>query len=223
MGKTLYVFIDEGGNLDFSSSGTKYFVLSSISWERPFDIYVDLTNLKYDLLEQVPDVEIEYFHASEDKQNVRDMVFDVIKRYLSRIRIDSVVVEKRKTMPSMQEEERFYPYMIKSLLNYVINGHDLSAINKVVVFTDAIPIYKKRHAIEGAIKTILKPLLVPNGKVYKILHHSSKSNFNLQVADYCNWAVYRKWESNNERSYQYIKDYLKSEFDIFRTGTTCYY
>ncbi|MDI6733202.1 MAG: DUF3800 domain-containing protein, partial [Planctomycetota bacterium] len=182
--KTLYVFIDEGGNLDFSPSGTKYFVLSSISWERPFDIYVDLTNLKYDLLEQASDVEIEYFHASEDKQHVRDMVFDVIKKYLSRIRIDSVVVEKRKTMPSMQKEERFYPYMIRCLLKYVMGGYDLSTVNKVIVFTDAIPIYKKKHVIEGAIKTILKPLLVPDGKVYKILHHSSKSNFNLQVADY---------------------------------------
>lgn len=221
--KTLYIFIDEAGNLDFSPTGTKYFLLTSISCNRPFEIYNDLTNLKYDLIEQISNLEIEYFHASEDRQEVRNKVFDIIKKYLARFRIDSLVVEKRKTMPSIQKEERFYPTMLKYLLQYVMKGYEVSKIDKVIIFTDAIPINKKKHAIEGAIKTTLKPMIAPLGKAYKILHHSSKSNFNLQVTDYCNWAIYRKWESGDNRSYDYIKDFIKSEFDIFRSGNKSYY
>ena len=74
--KALYIFLDEGGNLDFSSAGTKYFVLTALSKDRPFEAYKYLNELKYDLVER--GVEIEYFHASENKQDVRDSVFAII-------------------------------------------------------------------------------------------------------------------------------------------------
>ena len=69
----LYVFLDEGGNLDFSPSGTKYFVLSSLTKERPFHAGKELIELKYDLVEL--GTNLEYFHAAEDRQAVRNSVF----------------------------------------------------------------------------------------------------------------------------------------------------
>ncbi|OHC69590.1 MAG: hypothetical protein A3H93_02840 [Rhodocyclales bacterium RIFCSPLOWO2_02_FULL_63_24] len=56
-----------------------------------------------------------------------------------------------------------------------------------------------------------------------ILHHASRSHYGLQIADYCNWAVFRKWQKGEVEFYDLIKPALKSEFDIFRTGTTLYY
>jgi hypothetical protein len=35
----LYIFLDEAGNLDFSPTGTRYFILSSVAKERPFNAY----------------------------------------------------------------------------------------------------------------------------------------------------------------------------------------
>jgi hypothetical protein len=37
----------------------------------------------------------------------------------------------------------------------------------------------------------------------------------LQVADYCCWAVHRKWERNDKRSYELISDRIDSEFALF--------
>ena len=71
----LYVFLDEAGNLSFAPNGTRHFLLTSIAKERPFDIYKPLADLKYDLMEA--GLEIEYFHASEDAQQVRDRVFQI--------------------------------------------------------------------------------------------------------------------------------------------------
>jgi hypothetical protein len=51
-----------------------------------------------------------------------------------------------------------------------------------------------------------------------VLHHASKSNLELQVADYCNWAIYRKWTNGDVRSYDIIKDAIRGEFDISETG-----
>jgi hypothetical protein len=70
MSRFLYIFLDEAGNFDFSSNGTRYFVMACITRERPFGDYNDFIQLKYDLVEHGD--EVEYFHASEDKQAVRD-------------------------------------------------------------------------------------------------------------------------------------------------------
>lgn len=218
--KFLYIFLDEGGNFDFSPSGTKYFTLTSLTKERPFYACKELGELKYNLIEGGMD--IEYFHASEDRQPVRDEVFKIIKKNLRGIRLDSIIVEKRKTNPSLYSIEKFYPKILGYLLEYISNHINLSAINKFFIFTDAIPEKKRRKAIEKAIKTTIKHKI--KGRVsYRIFHHKSKSNFDLQITDYCNWAIYRKWDSNDFRSYNYIKDVIKSEFNIFQTGKTYFY
>ncbi|MFH1563495.1 MAG: DUF3800 domain-containing protein [Nitrospirota bacterium] len=216
----LYIFLDESGNLDFSIKGTKYFVLTGISKTRPFEVYKEMAELKYDLIESGLDVE--YFHASEERQVVRDKVFEIVKKHLGGIRIDSLIIEKRKTGKALQSEEKFYPEMMGYLLKYVLNRANLSEIKGVLIFTDSIPIKRKREAIEKSIKKVLKRVL-PGTLNYRIFHHASKSNFDLQIIDYCSWAIYRKWESNDSRSYVYIENAIKSEFDIFKTGFTYYY
>jgi len=216
----LYIFLDEAGNLDFSANGTKYFLLGALTKERPFNAYKELTELKYDLVEL--GTELEYFHASENAQPVRNRVFEIIRRNLGGVRIDALVVEKRKTGPALQTEEAFYPRMLGYLLKYILRQHDLRLFKEVIVFTDAIPVRKKRGAIEKIIKTTLASQL-PAGACYRLIHHESKSNFDLQIADYCTWAIYRKWNSGDVRSYQHIQPAVTSEFDIFRTGTTHYY
>ena len=50
----------------------------------------------YDLVEQDAQVD-EYFHATQDKQLVRDHVLGVIQKYLDGVVIDSRIVEKAKT------------------------------------------------------------------------------------------------------------------------------
>jgi hypothetical protein len=216
----LYIFLDEAGNLDFSTNGTKYFLLGALTKERPFNAYKELTELKYDLVEL--GTELEYFHASENAQPVRNRVFEIIRRNLGGVRIDALVVEKRKTGPALQTEEAFYPRMLGCLLKYILRQHDLGSFREVLVFTDTIPIRKKRGTIEKIIKMTLASQL-PAGACYRLIHHESKSNLDLQIADYCPWAIYRKWNSGDARSYQHIQPAVTSEFDIFRTGTTHYY
>lgn len=219
-GRYLYVFLDEAGNFDFSPGGTKYFILSAASKERPFRAYQEMTELKYDLVER--GMNIEYFHASEDAQAVRNEVFAIIERNLAGVRLDSLIVEKRKIGPAMRPEEHFYPRMLGYLLRYVLKGYPLDQYREVIVFTDQIPVKKKRKAIEKAAKVTLAGML-PKTARYRVLHHDSKSNMDLQIVDYCNWAVYRKWDAGDERSHRVIRPVIVSEFDFCQTGTRLYY
>jgi hypothetical protein len=216
----LYIFLDEGGNLDFSVSGTRFFTLTAITKCRPFELDAPLLSLKYDLLEE--GLNLERFHAAEDKQPVRNRVFAQITRCLNSLRIDSLIVEKRKTQPDLQRQDKFYAAMVGYLLRYVYKQADGNRYRQVIVTTDTLPLRKKEKAFEKAIKTTLSGML-PEDATYRVLHHDSRSSPALQAADYCNWAIYRKWTDGDERSYSLIKEAVKSEFDIFRTGTVLYY
>ena len=218
--QTLYIFLDEGGNLDFSANGTPFFTVSTITKCRPFAVDSDLLSLKYDLLEE--GLDLERFHASEDKQPVRDRVFFLIGKHLARFRIDSLIVEKRKTQPQLREQEKFYPAMLGYLLRHVFKEAQGERYKQIIVKTDRLPLNKKRKAFEKAIKTTLAEML-PSHARYRVLHHESRSSISLQVADYCNWAIYKKWTNGDLRSYELIKAGIKSEFDIFKTGGMYYY
>lgn len=213
----LYIFLDEAGNLDFSRGGTKYFLLGALTKERPFQAYRELTELKYDLVEI--GTELEYFHASENAQRVRNRVFEIIRKNLEGTRLDALIIEKGKTVTSLQEEERFYPKMVGSLLHHILQDHDLNHYDEVIVYTDEIPVRKKRDAIEKAVKMTLSEML-PKSAKYRILHHSSKSNMDLQIVDYCTWAIYRKWDRSDARSYEHIRTAICSEIDFFQSGRT---
>jgi len=45
----------------------------------------------------------------------------------------------------------------------------------------------------------------------------------LQIADYCTWAIQRKWERTDAKSYNIIKDRITYEYDLWGHGTKHYY
>ena len=156
---------------------------------------------------------------------MRSRVFDIIVDHLvstKAIQIDSLIVEKNKTHPTQQEERRFYTTMLYSLLQYVLTREGWANTEEVFIITDKLPIYRKRKAIEKGIKTSL-PRLLPRGVKARILHHDSRSHYGLQVADYCSWAINRKWLTGKTDYYDCITPVLHSEYDIFERGQTIYY
>ena len=219
-GYSSYIFLDESGNLDFSRKGTKYFVLTSISMVRPFRFYESLDNLKYELLES--GIDAEHFHCAEDNRSIRNRVFDIIESQIGSLQIDSLIVEKSKTAPVLTEEKRFYPEMLGYLLRYVLLRSLHGEAREVIVITDTVPIKRKRKIVENAAKSALKNML-PQGMPYRLLHHSSRSHYGLQIADYCSWAIFRRQETGKEEHYNRIHRSIYSEFDMFRNGSTHYY
>ena len=212
----LYLFLDEAGNLDFSKDGTRYFVLSGVLKERPFHAYKELTELKYDLVER--GLGLEYFHAAEDNQATRNQVFDIIEKNLADVVVDAIIVEKQKVDALLRAEEQFYPKVLGTLLREILRQHPMAEIREMIVFTDNVPVSRKRAAVEKGVKLTLAAML-PATVRYRVLHHASKSNMDLQIADYCTWAIYRKWNGNDARSFGRIQTAVRHEWDVLKTGT----
>ena len=211
-----YVFLDESGNFDFSANGTRYFLLTSVSMCRPFGVYDKLQNYMHDCIEGGGD--IEHFHCYADRKTVRDAVFGAIGAHLDELRIDCLVVEKRKTRRSLRDGERLYRWSLGYLLRRVLSRERDFGASDVVVITDTIPVNKKRQAAEKAIRGAVVGNQLP-GMRYRILHHQSRSHYGLQVADYRCWAIFRKWQRGESTWYDRIKPALRSEIDVFGAET----
>ncbi len=217
----LYVFIDISGNYDFSARGTANIAITSIMCTNICAGVLELYKLKHHIISE--GVDIEYFHATEDRQTVRDQVFNIIAE-LKDIRIDSIIVEKRKTAPKIRPLKIFYPKMIENLLKYPFDprGIDVSSFDKVFIFMDRED--SRSSERDSLIKAVKLSLSRHLGKVpYAICMHSSVSHYYLQIVDYCSWAIYVKHERGECRPYNKIKDLVHGEFNIFEDGNINWY
>lgn len=237
--QTLYLFIDESGNLDFSPTGTKYFVLTSIATLSPQNKRDALHQLRYSLIGETKNNR-NHFHATEDRQEVRDMVFDIIEN-LDDFEIDSVIAQKNKSNTFLHTgivadptsalgfdfkkmEEKFYKQISETLLQYVVRRYvhlrTSHKITKVVVYMDALFTKSKQDFVTKHLKQYFIANFNLNPYVFFC---PSINDINCQIVDYCGWAIYVKWERGELRPYKKIKTKVKSEFDIFASGTTTYY
>ena len=78
MSRHLYIFLDEGGNLDFSASDTRYFTLTSVCKTRPFNISQELLHLKFDLIEF--GLDFEFFHCAKNTTGMSGNKFSQLSR-----------------------------------------------------------------------------------------------------------------------------------------------
>lgn len=227
MSNALYMYLDEAGNFDFSPSGSKYFIMTCVVMERPFDHVMDLSSIKYDCIEEGLDEKkhkhAHKLHATEDTQRTRDAVFDVISSHLDRIAIFSVIIRKNMANPAIREQAVLYSKVFQWLVSYAASHIEFGDADSLIVVTDTIPVKKKLADLRSALKKQMGQLSTRLGIPYRLYHHRSESDMNLQVADYCCWAIQRKWERGDERSYSIVKDAICGEGDLFKYGDTEYY
>lgn len=229
---TLFLFLDESGNLDFSPTGSRYWSLTAGCTFNPSSWKIDFLDLLYSLADDGQGQEC--FHAAEDKQVVRDSVFRLINGLTQFHEIQCVIAEKAKANPSLylksrvkhgrtikeKDESPFYRAVCKALLTYIFSCRRFDSAQNIVIILSSIFDKAKQGAIRGALaKELRARAKVP----FLIYFHSNKADLNCQIADYCGWAIFRRWERGDDRSYALIQNMVKNEFDMFARGTRLYY
>jgi len=229
---TLYLFIDESGNFDFSPRGTKYFIVTAFSTFDPLIYRERLLALRYRLLSE--GVNQEYFHATEDRQATRDEIFMILKDLKDTFDIHAVVAQKNKTHSSLYREYRIkhgrsipqvtgtvlYQRICQTLLKHVFRGKQ-SHVSNVVVVLGSLFVGDKKKALLQTLKHRLKRNFP--GMPFEIYSHRTSMDLNCQFADYCSWAIAIRRERREERPYRMIKSRIKDEFDMFHHEMTEYY
>lgn len=229
---TLYIFIDESGNFDFSPKGTKHYVVNALATFEPVMQREELVRYRYELLREGYDQE--YFHASEDQQFVRDEVFRLLGRLQGLYELHTVWVQKNKAHPSLYEESyekkgrvitrttglKLYQKLNECLLRYIFQGKG-GAVDRIVVVIGSLFTGEKKKVFLKTLKHYLKTNFP--GVEFDVYCHPVGSDLNCQLADYCSWAQYVRLERGETRPYSVIAPSVKSNFDYFGTGTTLFY
>lgn len=216
----VHVFADESGNFDFSSSSgaSRFFILATVTFFDDRQACADLESLRYDLAWRGID-HPGPFHATEDLQLIRDEVFRCLGPHA--FRIDATILEKNKARPELRASDRsFYRFAWWMHMKYV-SPEVAQQNDELLVIAASIGTRQRRVAFRDAVHEVMTQI-TPTVRT-RTAAWRDDADTGLQVADYCAWALKRKWEDGDLRSYDLIRDRIRSEFDVFRRGTTRYY
>ena len=211
------MYIDESGNLDFSRNpgATRYFIITSVTVAGN-SLENDLLELRHRLVAAGYPL-TDGFHAAEQEQAIRDAVFAVLQA--SEMRVDATIFDKPKVPPQYTQDKRqFYPYAWLRHLRFVAQQVSRYSSDITVLSASFGPGQKATKAMEADILANLR-----GAAGLQCEFAPAKSHLLLQAADYCAWAIQRKWQGNDTRSYDLIQDKIGSEYDWFKAEETMYY
>lgn len=176
-----------------------------------------LLDLRRELIWRGLDVN-EEFHASQDRQVVRNEVYNYISQH--EFRIDATLLEKRKAPLEISNQDNiFYKTAWYHHFNYVgpilLQNH-----NEALITTASIGTKRKGATFKNAVNEVLEQVV---SQQWKSFFPKSISDPCLQIADYCAWAIQRKWESGDQRSYEIIQDKIATEYDLWNNISETYY
>ena len=211
--KRRYVFLDEAGTTDFSGSSesSRHFIIASVTMD---DCAVGdaLLALRRDLL-WTDLVLPNGFHATDDRQAVRDRVFDLIAAFP--FRVDGTIAHKEHVDAHLRADPvRLYKVVVYKHLKRL--SKDLRETPEVQVTCAALGTRREQRAHAEGLEDILRS--VRRRRDWREAMWSSAADPCLQLADYCCWAIQRRWERDDDRSYALIQDKIATEVELFAGG-----
>lgn len=213
-----YLFADEAGCFTFKRGQniSNYFIICTITLS-DLNIAADLVKLRRKMVWEGLEVG-DYFHATEDKQEIRDQVFAAIQG--RDVRVQATICEKAKAQPSITKNKaRFYKYpwfyqFKHSIAPYVTKDDEL------LITAASIGTKKERTTFCRELDDVMSQTVRAK---WAVDFRPSQCDPCLQVADYCAWAIQRKWERGDTRSYDLIKEKITYEYELWKKGSQLYY
>lgn len=213
-----YLFADEAGCFTFNrgQNVSTYFIICTVLAD-DLNFAADLVKLRRKMIwgrEEVRD----FFHATEDKQAIRDQVFDVIRQHP--ITVQATICEKSKAQPAItRNKARFYKYPWFYQFKHAI-APKISKGDDLLITAASVGTKKERATFTRELDDVMSQTVTAR---WAVDFRPSYCDPCLQVADYCAWAIQRKWERGDTRSYDLIKHQITYEYDLWQRGTTHYY
>ena len=181
--KTMFIYVDESGNFDFSSSGTKHFVMSLFVTSRPLESARRLNRLKYELLEK--GINLANFHASDDRQWVRDAVFSEIAKLQDVSAHTYWILKNEEFSQSLSTVELYEIFGFEIAKAAGVEVRNRGSNSMIIVFDKAL-----KHREEQAFLSTCKAIFSKMNTPFNIYFHNVSKDFNGQIADYIAWSQY---------------------------------
>jgi hypothetical protein len=215
-----YLFADESGDFGFSNKPnvSRYYTICTVTCNT-CEIGTKLLELRRELAwEKAPLGE--YFHASEDKQEIRNRVFDLLRS--ADFQIDATIMEKRKAQPQVRGTNSvFYRYGWFYHFRNIARRIFDAPTTELLITAASVGTRKQQATFTSVVNNVVQQ--IAPGNLWSTYFCPAASDPCLQVADYCAWAIHKKWERKDTRSYDLIHAKIRREYDLWSHGTKTYY
>jgi hypothetical protein len=215
----LFLFADEAGDFAFKRGPniSRFYVVCTIAM-RSCDLGHKLIDLRRRLAWKDAPLG-DYFHASTDRQEIRNAVFAILAK--EEFSIQATIMEKSKAQPQVrQNEQRFYQYGWHYHFQHSSDAY-LNSQTTLMITVASIGTKRKRIDFEDAVRDVVRQK-IPSQQ-WRTAFWPCQTDPCLQAADYCTCAIQRKWEKADSRSYDLIRDKINYEYELWARGTTHYY
>jgi Protein of unknown function (DUF3800) len=221
MERRLFLFADEAGCLTFTRAQnvSRHFVICTIALDN-CELGGRLLDLRRRLAWEGAEMGA-YFHASTDRQDIRNHVFDLLAQ--EDFSIQATILEKSKAQPHIRaSDDVFYRYGWYYHWRYGSRPllHQADEFHLTIA---SIGTKKKKTIFENAVRGVIAENM-PNKKLLPSFW-PAQADPCLWIADYCTWAIFRKYESDGRdlRSYSKISNKINYELNLWSHGMVHYY
>lgn len=202
---TVYLFGDEAGNFDFSEHGgaSRYFILTTVAmgdWQAGDRIQALRRRLAWRGVHLTS-----VLHATEDPQSVRDEVFATLQE--CEMRVDATIIAKASVPVDMRVPQQLYRYAWHQHFARIA-GDVARTSDRLLAVASDLGTRKRRGAFHLAVDDAVR---ASARCPHRIAFWPNMSEPCLVVADYCTWAIQRRWERDDNRSHKLIAAKIATE------------
>lgn len=216
-----YVFADESGCMTFKrgDGASKYFIVCTIT-TRSCDVAHSLLALRRRLVWDQVSLG-DYFHAAKDANPLREAVFaEMLSHDFS---VQATIMEKSKAQPQVRAApHQLYKYGWYYHFKNSI-AKDIRSRDELHITTATIGTKKGQAAFTSAVNDVARQCMPISRQQWRTDFCPASADPCLQVADYCSWAIQRKWEKGDGSWHDLIRDRISYEFDLWSHGTHHFY
>ncbi len=206
----MFVYIDETGDLGFSSKSSKYFILVGVVVESNENRKYENT-IKKVLSRNKPKVKEGEIKFNNSKKDFRIKVLKEVKK--RNIKIYYVYLEKKNFVRKNLSFSEIYFSMTKNLIEVIFSNIDFRKENKnrVDIFIDKSMRKKQLEKFKEELKDYLKNFQVKT----KTHHLDSHNNKGLSVTDFVCGSIGKKYNKKEIEYYDIIKEKIKEGRNAF--------
>lgn len=207
-----YIFMDESGCLGFNlnkSKTTKYFLITFLFSTNKRSLKKIVKNTFSSMTSKERKSHRGVLHCNKEHPKVRIKLFRELKKRRD-ISIMSIRLNKKKVFTKPEDEKvLLYNYVTNILLDRILT-------KKLVPIDSKIHLIASRREtnklLNDNFEQYIKTQVAYNHKIdIQVTIKTASQEKELQVADAVSWALFRKYEYNDESYYSIFKELIVEE------------
>ncbi len=210
----MYIYLDESGDLGFSSKASKYFVIGALITKDPLKIEKCISKVRK---ERLPN---KYKKIHELKYHNSDNI--VRRRILQCIaktdtEIAYAVLRKRQVYENLRNKPNIlYNFLCGSLIGNVFRKYHINSRVNVTVDRSLTNINREAFDEYVSYRALMTKTDIFNLDLLEINHVDSAQNKCIQAVDFVSGAIARNYEREDPLFYKIIDGRVKIALDFFK-------